>query len=260
MGLGNLSGADLGPSIINQAYDNLSKSAKAIASGKKVDGPIAHSIIAEQLRGDVAVNMQGVRNANDGISMVQTFDGAANSISSNLTKMSQLAMQAASGTLSGEQKAVIQAEFNELAAEVNRVAGNTQFNGNNLIGGAGTEINIALGTGSDINIQSGDLSIDVSGIDLTSDAVSALETIQNSINQTSEYRGYLGSQMNRLSSALGSMEISIEQAIKAESSISDTDMATEVAKSASYQIQAEMGIAVQSQMHAINKTVLQLLG
>ena len=260
MGLGNLSGADLGPSIINEAYDNLSQSMQSIASGKKVGGPIAHSIIAEQLRGDVAVNMQGVRNANDGISMVQTFDGAASNISSNLTKMSQLAMQAASGTLSGEQKAVIQAEFNELAAEVNRVAGNTQFNGNNLIGGAGTEINVALGTGSDINIQSGDLSIDVSGIDLTSDAVSALETIQNSINQTSEYRGYLGSQMNRLSSALESMEISIEQAIKAESSISDTDMATEVAKSASYQIQAEMGVAVQSQMHAINKTVLQLLG
>lgn len=260
MGLGNLSGADLGPSIINEAYDNLSKSTQAIASGKKVEGPIAHSVIAEQLRGDIAVNMQGVRNANDGISMIQTFDGAASNISSNLTKMSKLAMQAANGTLSDQQKSVIQAEFNELAAEVNRVAGNTQFNGNNLIGGAGTEIPISLGTGSDISFQSGDLTIDVSGIDLSSDAVSALETIQQSINQTSEYRGYLGAQMNRLESTVEVMEIGIEQAIKAESSISDTDIATEVAKSASYQIQAEMGVAVQSQMHSINKTVLQLLG
>ena len=117
MGLGNLSGADFGPSIISNAIDNLSKSAKALSSGKKVGGPIAHSIIADQLRSDIAVNMQGVRNANDAISMVQTFDGAANSINSNLTKMSQLAMQAANGTLSGEQKAVIQAEFDELAAE-----------------------------------------------------------------------------------------------------------------------------------------------
>ena len=259
MGLGNLSGADLGPSIINEAYDNLSKSAKAIASGKKVGGPIAHLVIAQQLRSDIAINIQGVRNANDAISMIQTFDGAASNIGSNLTKMSQLAMQAANGTLSGEQKAVIQEEFSELAAEVNRVAGNTQFNGNNLIGGSGTEIPIALGTGSDISIQSGDLTIDISGIDLSSDAMSALEVLQQNIEQTSEYRGYLGSQMNRLEGTVEVMEISIEQAIKAESSISDTDIATEVAKSASYQVQAEMGVAVQSQMNAINKTVLQLL-
>ncbi|MBN1806118.1 MAG: hypothetical protein JW837_12790 [Sedimentisphaerales bacterium] len=260
MGLGNLSGADFGPSIISNAIDNLSKSAKALASGKKVGGPIAHSIIAEQLRSDIAVNMQGVRNANDAISMVQTFDGAANSINSSLTKMSQLAMQAANGTLSGEQKAVIQAEFNELADEVNRVAGNTQFNGNNLIGGAGVSINVALGTGSDINIQSGDLTIDTTGMDLTTDAVGVLTTLQNNIEQASSYRGYLGSQMNRLESTVEVMEIGIEQAIKAESSISDVDVATEVAKSASYQVQAEMGVAVQGQMHAINKTVLQLLG
>jgi flagellin len=260
MGLGNLSGADLGPSIINQAYDNLSKSAKAIASGKKVDGPIAHSVIAQQLRSDISVNVQGVRNANDAISMVQTFDGAANSISSNLTKMSKLAMQAANGTLSDQQKSVIQEEFNELAAEVNRVAGNTQFNGNNLIGVAGTEINIALGTGSDISIQSGDLTIDTTGMDLTTDAVGVLATLQQNIEQASSYRGYLGAQMNRLESTVEVMEISIEQAIKAESNISDADIAAEVAKSASYQVQAEMGVAVQSQMHAINKTVLQLLG
>jgi flagellin len=259
MGLGNLSGADFGPSIINNALDNLSKSAKALASGEKVGGPIAHSIIADQLRSDIAVNMQGVRNANDAISMVQTFDGAASSIGSNLTKMSQLAMQAANGTLSGEQKAVIQAEFDELAAEVNRVAGNTQFNGNNLIGGAGVSINVALGTGSDINIQSGDLTIDTTGMDLTTDAVGSLATIQNSIHQTSEYRGYLGSQANRLESTVEVMEIGIEQAMKAKSTISDTDVATEVAKSASYQVQAEMGVAVQAQMHAINKTILQLL-
>jgi len=139
------------------------------------------------------------------------------------------------------------------------VAGNTQFNGNNLIGGAGVSINVALGTGSDINIQSGDLTIDTTGMDLTTDAAGVLATIQNSIEQASEYRGYLGSQMNRLESTVEVMEIGIEQAMKAESSISDTDVATEVAKNASYQVQAEMGVAVQAQMHTINKTILQLL-
>lgn len=170
MGLGNISGANLGPLIINEAYDGVSDSTKSIASGQKVHSQTALSIIAGQLRGDVAVNLQGVRNANDAISMVQTFDAASGSINSNLRQMARLAMQAGTGTFSGEQKAVIEAEFNELAAEINRVAGNTQFNGNNLLGGEGAVMPVALGTGPDITIISGDLGLDVSGLDLAGDA------------------------------------------------------------------------------------------
>ncbi|MHC4727148.1 MAG: flagellin [Planctomycetota bacterium] len=259
MELGNVSAADLGPLIINEAYDDLSNSTEAIASGQKVQNQTALSIIAGQLRADVAVNMQGVRNANDAVSMVQTFDAAADSINSNLVQMARLAMQAGTGTFSGQQKAVIETEFNELAAEINRVAGNTQFNGNTLLGGEGAEIPVSLGTAPDISILSGDLSFDISGIDLTADSGSALAAIQESIGHTSDYRGYLGAQMNRLSEAVGVMQAGIEQAMATESGISDTDVAKEVAAHSASRIQTEMTIAVQSHKNIIHQTTVQLL-
>ena len=259
MGLGNISSANLGPLIINKAYKGVSDSTKSIASGKKVKGQTALSIIAGQLRGDLAVNRQGVRNANDAISMVQTFDAASGSINSNLRKMARLAMQAGTGTFSGGQKAAIEAEFNELAAEINRVAGNTQFNGNNLLGGEGTEITVSLGTSPGINISSGDLGLDVSGLDLTADADGALAAIQENIRQVSDYRGYLGGQMNRLSEAASVMEVGIENAMAVESGISDTDIAMEIAAHASSGIRAKTAIAMQSQVNVIHKTAVQLL-
>jgi flagellin len=259
MELGNLSAADLGPLIINEAYDDLSNSTEAIASGQKVQNQTALSIIAGQLRADVAVNMQGVRNANDAVSMVQTFDAAAGSINSNLVQMTRLAMQAGTDTFSNEQKAAIEAEFNELAAEINRVAGNTQFNGNNLIGGEGTVMPVALGTGQDINILSADLRFDISGMDLVTDAGSVLAAIQESIEQTSDYRGYLGSQMSHLSEAVDVMEAGMQQAMAVESGISDTDIAKEVAAHSASRIQAEMALAVQSHKHIIHQTTVQLL-
>jgi flagellin len=260
MELGNLSAADLGPLIINEAYDDLTDSTEAIASGHKAQDLAALSIIAGQLRADVAVNMQGVRNANDAISMVQTFDAAAGSINSHLVQMSKLAMQAGTGTFSDQQKAEIEAEFKELAAEINRVAGNTQFNNNIMLSGEGTEeIPVSLGTGSDITLLSGDLSFDVSGMDLISDAGSALAAVQEKIEQVSDFRGYLGSQMNRLSGAVESMQIGIEQAMAAESNISDTDIAQEIANYASSQVQTEMAIAVQSHKHLIHQMIPQLL-
>ena len=259
MGLGNLSAANLGPLIINEAYDSISDSTKAIASGQKVNDQTTLSIIAGQLRADMAVNMQGVRNANDAISMVQTFDAVAGSISSNLKQMAKLAMQAGTGTFSDVQKAVIGAEFNELAAEVNRVAGNTFFNGNNLLGGEGTVIPVALGTGSEITLNSGDLSFDLVGLDLAADAGGALAAIQESIEQVSEYRGYLGGQMSRLSEAVSVMETGIENAIAVESGISDTDIAMEVAGGAASRIRAEIALAVQSQENIVHKTAVQLL-
>ena len=114
MGLDNISGDNLGPLIINEAYDAVSDSTKAIASGQKVHSQTALSIIAGQLRADMAVNRQGVRNANDAISMVQTFDAAAGSINSNLRQMSRLAMQAGTGTFSDVQNEAIEAEFGAL--------------------------------------------------------------------------------------------------------------------------------------------------
>ena len=259
MELGNVLAANLGPFIISEAYDGVSNSTKAIASGQNVNSQAASSIIARQLRGEVAENRQGARNANDAISLVQTFDAAAGSIGSNLRQMTRLAMQASTGTFSNEQKAAMEAEFKELAAEINRVASNTRFNGNNLLGGEGTEISVFLGSGPSIDIASRDLGLDVSGLDLTADAGDALATAQGHIQQVSDYRGYLGGQLNRLSEAVAVIEIDIENAMAVESRISDTDLATEIAAHAASRIRAETAIAVQSQMNVMHQTAVQLL-
>jgi flagellin len=207
----------------------------------------------------VAVNQQGVCNANDAISMLQTFDAASGSINSNLRKMASLAMQAGVGTFSDEQKAVITAEFNELAAEINRVADNTRFNGNNLLGVDGMKIPVALGTGPGIDIVSRDLGFDFSGLDLAGDTGAALATIQENIRQVSDYRGYLGGQMNRLSEAVSVMEVGIEKALAVESGISDTNIAIEVAGHAAGRIRAEIALGAQSQENIIHQTAVQLL-
>jgi flagellin len=259
MGLGKISGADLGPLTIRRAFDELSKSAKSTASGRKADNRGAHAIIAGQLRADVAVNQQGVRNANDGISMLQTFDAAAGTISSNLTKMAKLAMQAGTGTFSSRQKSIMEAEFNELGAEISRAADNTRFNGNNLSGGDGVVVSVALGTGTDIDIESADLTFDTSGLDLSADADSAMKAVEDRTEQVNKYRGYLGAKMNRLSAAVGVMETGIENAIAVESNISDTDTAREAAGHATSRIRAESALAMQAHMNAIRGTIAEVL-
>jgi flagellin len=250
---------NLGPTIISDAYSGVSNSTKAIASGLNLESHTASSIIAGQLRGEVAVDQQGVRNANDAISMLQTFDGAAGSISSNLVRMATLAAQANNGTYSTDQKAIMDAEFKELAAEINRVAGNTQFNGNKLLAGGGTKISVSLGAGKSIEILSGGLDLDVSGLDLAEDASGALATILGHVQQISDYRGYLGGQQNVLSTAMEAMEIDIENTMAVESRLSDADLATAAAAQASGRIRAEAAIAVQSQANIMHQTAVQLL-
>jgi len=259
MRLGNVLAPNLGPFTISKAYDGVSNSTKAIASGQRVHSQAALSIIAGQLLGEAAVNRQGVRNANDAISLVQTFDAVSGSISSNLWQMTRLAMQASTGTFSNEQKAAIDAEFKELAAEINRVAGNTRFNGNNLLGGEGTEISVSLGSGSSIDIVSRNLGLAVSGLDLTTDASGALVAIKEHIQQVSDYRGYLGGQLNRLSKAVAVMDVDIENSMAAESRISDTNLAMEVTAHAASRIRAEMAIAVYSRANVLHQTTVQLL-
>ncbi len=118
----NLSGmvdANLGAWVINRAYDKVADSVEAVASGGSISDNTASAIIQMLLRGDIAASQEGARNASDAISMVQTFEAAASSIDQKLIQMQELATQAATGTYSDEQKAVMQAEFEDLADEIN---------------------------------------------------------------------------------------------------------------------------------------------
>ncbi len=259
MEIGDISNPNNGLQSINAAYSSVSSSSESIASGDKAYLDAAAMAIIEMSYSRIAVSQQGTRNANDAISMLQTFEAAGSEISNNLTRMSKLASQATTGTYADEQKALMQQEFDELGADVNRIASNTLFNGNSLISSQDNPLSISIGTGQSIEIESSDLGIDISGMDLVSDAQGALVSMQDLIERASSYRGYLGSQISRLEKAVEVTEVETENALAIASKISNTDIALETAAYSSNLIVAQMSIAIQIQANVTQERTGHLL-
>lgn len=192
--------------------------------------------------------------------MAQTGEGAASQISSNLTRMKELAAQAATGTYSDSQKATMQKEFESLAEEVNRVANSTEFNGNKMLHADGETVEVSIGNGSTISIDSADMTYDASGVDLVNNAEAVLSDVEAAIENTNEHAAYLGTQSARLESASKVQQIKVENQMAAEARIAHADFAFEVAKNANAQVQSQAAIAMLAQGNTMSSMVLQLLG
>ncbi len=251
--------ANFGAWVINRAYDRVADSIEAVASGDSINDGTASAIIQMLLRGDIAASQEGARNAGDAISMVQTFEAAASSIDQTLIQMQELATQAATGTYSDEQKAVMQAEFEELADEINDIVDNTEFNDNQLLGSDGATIEISIGNGSSIDIASADLSFDTEGLDLTTDAQAVLDYVEDTIETVTAYRAYLGTQENRLEKTAALIEFDIVQAMDYETTISNTDLAMEIANEVMGKVMMEFVILLRIQANVAATTAFQLL-
>ncbi|MFC1675605.1 flagellin [Planctomycetota bacterium] len=151
---------------LGKAYDNLAVSVERLASGLRINSAkddAAGLAVRELIRADIAVLQQGSRNAMDGISMLQTMEGAMGVIDDNLIRMKELAEQAATGSYSLAQRTIMDAEFGEMAAEIDRIAGSTEFNGNNLINNAST-VDIHVGTTDTITITGQDMTTSTLGV------------------------------------------------------------------------------------------------
>jgi len=241
-------------------YQKLSTSLKRLSSGLRINSAVddaAGLAVCELLRADIATARQGSNNVRDGISMLQTADGAAGAINDNLVRMKQLATQASTSTCSAQQKGIMQQEFNELAAEITRITETTSFNGINLYAD-GRTIDIALGDGETISIDTQDISIDAA--DLTTNPQAALTAVGNEIKQVSSYRGSLGGKVNRLESAMAVIDIKAENLLAAQSRVSDMDVAREVTSLASNQVLVRAATAAQAHSDTILKAVQILLG
>jgi flagellin len=148
---------------LGMAYDNLAKSVERLASGLRINSAkddAAGLAVRELIRADIAVLTQGSRNASDGISMVQTMEGAMAVMDENLIRMKELAEQAATGSYSSAQRTIMDAEFSEMASEIERIAGATAFNGITMLNTAATSTNavsIHVGTTSTIDIDTVDM-------------------------------------------------------------------------------------------------------
>jgi len=228
--------------------------------------------IANNLRKDVTVLNQAVRNANDGISIVQTADNALNEVTNLLTRAAQLAEEAASSTSgadNGDAKAALDAEFQSILTEIDRMGNTLQFNGTTLFdGSASFDIKVGSGTSTVISITSSDglgdlsasnLSLSSDNLNTNSDAATALGHISAAIATISSWRGDLGAIQARLETTINTLSVSSENIQAAESRIRDADIATEVVNLTKYQILQQSGTSALAQANASAQNVLALL-
>ena len=193
--------------------------------------------ISERMRSDIRSFSVASRNAQDGVSLVQTAEGALNEVSDILGRMRELSMQSANGTLSANDRTTLDSEFQQLVEEVDRISATTTFNGVSLLDGTNTDISIQVGidggTNDVISVSGADATATTLGVNgniSTSGAASTmLGTIDTAIDSVNSARGTLGAQQNRLDSTLRSLANVRENTSAAESRIRDVDVAMETA-------------------------------
>ncbi len=259
---------------LNRTQRELTGTYSRISSGLRISKAaddaaglgVAEALSAQQASGRVAM-----RNTNDGISVIQTAEGAMDEVGDILSRMRELAVQSSSETLADDERAYIQDEFLQLSAEVDRIADVTAFNGQALTDGTTTALDVQVGIMNSSNdrisvtlsdLTSSTLGVDTAAVDLSAatTAQAAIDVIDTAIDSVSGYRSDLGAVQNRLDSALANMETYVENLASAESSIRDADFAWETAELAKQQILQQAGTSVLAQAKAINQGVLSLLG
>jgi flagellin len=223
--------------------------------------------ISERMRSQIRSYAVAGRNAQDGISLAQTAEGAMAETSNNLNRMRELAVQAANGTLTTTDRATIDTEFQSLITEIGRVASDTAFNGVNLLDGTTTGLSIQVGIDSGDTISVGLSDVSATGLGINALAVTdttlasaALTTIDAAVNLVSTARGALGATQNRLNSVVASISNTRENLSAAESRIRDVDVAYETADLTRNTIMQQAAVSVLSQANIQPQLALSLLG
>jgi flagellin len=230
--------------------------------------------VSENLRAQIKGLNQSVRNTNDGVSIIQTAEGSLNEIENNLSRLRELAVQSASGTLQNTERSYINTESQSLLSEINRLANVTEFNGRVLLNGASStgtgsvsldvQVGIFNTTNDRINVSVSSARTEALGISTlklndSTNAQNSLSSIDSAIRTVSSIRANLGATQNRLGSALANLQSSVENLSSAESQIRDVDFASETADLSRNQILQQAGISVLSQANSRGQSVLSLL-
>jgi flagellin len=277
---------------LQSSYANLATSIRRLSSGLRVGGAAddaAGLAIRELMRADIASLNQGVRNANDGISLLQTADGALGVIDEKLIRMKELATQASTGTYDSVQRTLIDSEYQQMASEITRIANATDFNGIKLLDGTltGTHngasmpstgmlklhfgtansaaedyyyVEIGSATASSLGVG-GSTATTQAGHDISTqqNAQNALDALRTAIISKDSIRANLGSMQNRLENTISNLQIQAENLQAAESRISDVDVATEMTNFVRNQILTQAAVAMHSQANSLPQLALTLL-
>lgn len=278
-------------------YSDLQTSTKRLSTGLRVNSAAddaAGLAIRELMRTDITALQQGVRNANDAISLIQTADGALGVIDEKLTRMKELAEQAATGTYDSTQRLMIESEYQAMASEITRIANSTDFNGIHLLNGnlsssshngadmtstgkmkihfgtandsaedyyyiqIGTSTASALGVGNQASSYSTEA--DARTVSTQAQAQKALVGLTNAVVSKDKIRAHLGALQNRLENTISNLTTQSENLQAAESRISDVDVATEMTSFVRNQILTQSAVAMLSQANSMPQMAMQLIG
>ena len=270
--------------ILGVNNNRLALSVERISSGIRINkaaDDAAGLAVSEGLRSDIRALRQAVRNASDGISLMNVTEGALNEQGGILIRLRELASQAATGTVGSTERQTIQLEFSALRSELDRITATTEFNGTKLIDGTlsssvtdvnkhiliqiglDNSANSRLDLNSEINldpVSSTQLQIHELSVTGASQALTALNAISTAIASVTASRGKVGAVQNRLTKSIANLSVSVENLTAAESAIRDADIAEEVAELTRNQILVQTATAMVGQANLIPQSVLQLLG
>ncbi|MBI5637575.1 MAG: flagellin FliC [Nitrospinae bacterium] len=260
---------------------SLGGSLEKLSSGQRINkaaDDAAGLAISEGLRAHIRSLGQATRNSNDGISLINTAEGALSEQSSILVRMRELASQASTGTVGSTERRTINREFQALKDEIDRIAAVTEFNGQKLLDGslmatqpgsvviqigirATSNDRISLNTAVDLtSITTTGLAVQNISVLTAQSALASLSTIDSAIAKVTDGRGRLGAVQNRLVHTLANLSVSTENLTAAESQIRDADYASEISQFTRNQILVQASTAILAQANLVPQTVLQLLG
>ena len=250
---------------------NLGASMQRLSSGLRVNSAkddAAGLAIAERMNAQVKGISVAIRNANDAISLSATAEGALSKVTDSLQRMRELAVQSANGSVNDGDRANLDAEYQQLGAEITRVLGSTKFNGQAILGADSGTLTFQVGANSDdtIDITTADMTADADvtavtggGITSAADATTAMDNIDTALDAVSLERANYGAYQNRFESVIGNLQVSSENTSAARGRIVDADFASETANLSRGQILQQAGMAMLTQANAMPQQVLALL-
>lgn len=254
-----------------ESESNLAKLSSGTRITKAADDA-AGLAISEKMKAGIRSMKQADRNANDGISMVQTAEGGLNEVSSILTRMRELAIQTSSDTVGDVERGMTNMEYQNLKLELDRISQVTEFNGKKLLNGEGGNFEFQVGANNDafqdrIGFDAGQVnsrldSLGVSELDVSTKTGSqeSLGAIDSAIEKVSGHRAFLGAIQNRLISTSNNLQVNVENLSAANSRIRDVDYADATAQKAKNDILGSAGTSVLAQANMSGQNALKLIG
>ncbi len=258
---------------LNKSQMSMQTSLERLSSGLRINSAkddAAGLAISERFTSQIRGLNQATRNANDGISLLQTAEGALGEVADMLQRMREISVQASNGTYNSSDRASLDDEFDALGTEINRISNVTEFNNNNLLGSTNSivlQVGWENGNNNTLSIQRQDIasvgravaSAIAQGITSTTSAKAGISIVDRAIDEISNLRADFGALQNRLESAVRNMENVVENQSAARCQVLDADFARETANLTRTQILQQAGTAMLAQANQLPQNVLSLL-